>query len=178
MTLLTEIKRIKTLMQIKENSADNVVIRPYNQETDFETIYNNLEEVYHKIGWEKADIWDELEPGTQLGVVLEVNGEVAGFYFLKEETIPNDGNPEPYNTLKNMRGVEGVGLGIFKKYMGLGLGKKLIEYPKSIGYDYIWGYQLKSLENIDDWLKRREIYVETPQMYITYQIFNSNEESN
>jgi len=177
MTLLTEIKRIKTLMQIKEDSADNVVIRPYNHETDFEQIYSHLEEVYHKIGWGAAGIWGILKSGARLGVVLEINGEVAGFYFLKENPIPEIRNSEVYDMLKDMRGIEGVGLGIFEKYKGLGLGKKLIEYPQSMGYDYIWGYQLKSLENIDDWLKRRKIYAEGGGQYITYQIFNSNEEN-
>jgi len=39
------------------------------------------------------------------------------------------------------------------------------------GVDYIWGFQFKSLKNIDDWLKRRKIYFENEGLYITYQIF-------
>ena len=58
------------------------------------------------------------------------------------------------------------------------IGKQLIVYPETIGADYIWGYQLKQLDNINDWLKRRKIYHENPGMYITYQIFNNNEQSN
>jgi hypothetical protein len=51
----------------------------------------------------------------------------------------------------------------------------LINYPTSMGYDYVWGYQLKMLDNINDWLKRRKIYADIGNMFITYQIFNSNE---
>ena len=69
-----------------------------------------------------------------------------------------------------------MALGVFSEYKNSGIGKMLIEYPKTLGVDYIWGYQLKALENINDWLKRRKIYLQTPGLYVTYQIFNDNEE--
>jgi len=48
----------------------------------------------------------------------------------------------------------------------------MIEYPKNLGFDYIWGMQFKQLGNIQDWLKRRKIYSDDGNVYITYQIFN------
>jgi hypothetical protein len=39
----------------------------------------------------------------------------------------------------------------------------------------VWGYQFKSLKNIDDWLKRRKIYYENAGVYITYQMLKNKE---
>jgi hypothetical protein len=74
-----------------------------------------------------------------------------------------------------MFGIQGVALGVSSKFKNLGIGKMLINYPSTLGYDYVWGYQLRALDNINDWLKRRKIYSETGNMFTTYQIFNSNE---
>ena len=103
------------------------------------------------------------------------NGEVAGFYFLGNDQIPEIRNNETYTKLSTLKGVEGIGLGVLKKFKNLGIGKKLIEYSQRIpNVDYMWGYQLKSLKNIDDWLKRRKIYFENDGLYITYQIFKND----
>ena len=97
---------------------------------------------------------------------------MAGFYFICDKQIPKGGNG--YEDLKDLNGVEGIALGVLKEYKNKGVGKKLIEYPKSIpNVDYIWGYQFKSLKNIDDWLKRRKIYFENNVFYITYQIYSN-----
>ena len=178
MNLLTEITRIKKLMRLNEDVLNNVTIRQYNEETDFKQIYSRLPEIYKNIGWPVEAIWAEIEPVESISVVIDVDGKVGGFYFLRESNIPAGGDPKAYEILKDLRGVEGVALGIFEEYKGLGFGKKLINYPSTMGYDYIWGYQLKSLGNIDDWLKRRKIYADTEGLYVTYQIFNSNEQSN
>ena len=77
-----------------------------------------------------------------------------------------------FEDFEGAEGIEGVALGVDNQYKGLGIGKKLIEYPRNLpNVDYIWGYQLKSLKNIDDWLKRRKIYAENNYLYVTYQIF-------
>lgn len=179
MNIITEIKRIKKLMQLNEEAFDNVIIRPYKGEKDFDVIFTRLPEVYKMINWPAQAIWNEISPvDEQLSIIMEVNGKVGGFYFLREESIPEGGNKEAYETLKNLKGVEGVALGVFDEYKNLGLGRTLINYPSTMGYDYVWGYQLKSLENIDNWLKRRKLYAETNDLYITYEIFNSNEQSN
>ena len=101
---------------------------------------------------------------------MTVDDEVAGFYFLTPRNLRSNGD-----IVDEMVGVQGVALGVSNKFKNMGLGKMLIEYPAELGYDYVWGQQLKQLENIDDWLKRRKIHTETGGMFITYQIFNSNE---
>jgi hypothetical protein len=171
---------LKENEQIDLNEEDqNVSIRPYKDD-DFDEVFNMLEDVYSKLsGMSARSIWSvikaECKGSFGLSIVAEVNGEVAGFYFLTIADLPPK---EGTGITDDMIGVQGVALGISSKYKNLGIGKKLIVYPQTLGADYIWGFQLKQLENIDDWLKRRKIYSEGPNMYTTYQIFNSNEEGN
>lgn len=157
---------------------NNVQIRKYNRETDFKKIFPRLNEVYDKLGWTPDAIWEQIGPvDEELSVVVEVDGNVAGFYFIGGDQIIPGGDPDVYETLSKLNGIEGVALGVFPEYKNAGIGKMLIDYPATLGYDYIWGYQLKTLNNINDWLKRRKIYVQTAGLYVTCQIFNSNEES-
>jgi|LauGreDrversion4_2_1035121.scaffolds.fasta_scaffold555560_2 GNAT superfamily N-acetyltransferase len=177
--ILNEIARVKQLMNIKE-SVGAVKFRNYTPENDFETIFSRLPEIFSKLGenWTSEAIWSNIAPvNEQLSVVAEVDGEIAGFYFINNDPIIPGGDPEVYERLNQLIGVEGVALGVFSEYKNSGIGKMLIEYPKTLGVDYIWGYQLKALDNINDWLKRRKIYLQTPGLYVTYQIFNDNEES-
>ena len=166
-------------MNIKE-SLGGVKFRKYSPETDFETVFSRLPEIFSKLGdqWTSELIWSNIAPVNQeLSIIAEVDGEIAGFYFINDEPIMPGGDEEVYEKLSQLTGVEGVALGVFNEYKNLGIGKMLIDYPKSLGVDYIWGYQLKALDNINDWLKRRKIYVQTPGLYVTYQIFNDNEEN-
>lgn len=157
----------------------NVTIRPYRDD-DHESVFNMLPDVYSKLGgMSAASIWSVIRGQCHgsfgLSVIAEVNNEVAGFYFLTQSDLPPR---EDTGITDDMIGIQGVALGVSSKYKNLGIGKMLIEYPKTVGADYVWGFQLKDLENINDWLKRRKIYSETSNMYITYQIFNNNEEGN
>lgn len=164
-------------IDLDEEETAQVIIRPYTDD-DFEPVFNMLTDVYSKLESMSAKtIWSVIrsECGGSFGlsVVAEVNGEVAGFYFLAQHDLrPKEGT----GITEDMIGIQGVALGVSSKYKNLGIGKQLIEYPKTIGADYVWGFQFKRLENINDWLKRRKIYTETSTMYTTYQIFNSNEE--
>lgn len=153
--------------------ADNVTIEKMTID-DVHVIYDRLGEVFDKTGLSNEQVWNEVEHfDIDLSVVAKVNGELAGFYFIGDAQIPNvpqDGNL--YEELSKLNGVEGIGLGVFKEFKNMNVGKKLIEYPKNLpGIDYVWGFQLKSLKNIDDWLKRRKIYFENAILYITYQVF-------
>ena len=78
-------------------------------------------------------------------------------------------NNYKYNQLK---GVEGVLLVIDESIRNLGYGNKLKDFPKSLNVDYVWGEQLKELNNLDDWLKRRILIAETEHVYITAEFFN------
>lgn len=151
--------------------AQGVEIRKMKTE-DIPVIYERLQEVFERTNMSNQTIWDvilEEEPDANFSFVATVGGEIAGFYFISPIPIPEI-EGVPYDEFEDTVGVEGVALGVFPEYKNLGIGKKLIEESQTaLDADYIWGMQLKSLKNIDDWLKRRELYYETPTYYITYQ---------
>lgn len=162
------------IKRILREETNSVRIRKYEPDTDFEKIYNNLGLVYNMLEMSNDEILEEIEPiDSDNSIVVEVDGKLAGFYFLRPGSIPENINPELYEELKDLSGIEGVALGVFPEYKNLGIGKRLIEYPKNMGYDYIWGYQFKPLKNLGDWLKRRKYYGfdEEENAHITYQVF-------
>jgi len=55
----------------------------------------------------------------------------------------------------------------------MGWGNKLKDAPKTLDVDYIWGQQFKGLNNLEDWLKRRELIHETQDIYITAEIIKT-----
>jgi GNAT superfamily N-acetyltransferase len=146
------------------------------EQTDVEYLKDKLADVFDKTGLSNEQIMDEISHfDMNISLVAIVNDEIAGFYFLGNDQIPEIKNNESYNELSNLKGVEGIGLGVLKKFKNMGIGKKLIEYSQRIpNVDYIWGYQFKSLKNIDDWLKRRKIYFQNNSFYITYQILKND----
>lgn len=141
------------------------------QEGDLKNIRKMVEQVFHKTGMSELHLWGTMaNMDTDISIVVTVDGELAGFYFLAEHNIPKINNVD-YAQFENKRGLEGIALGVFPKYKNKGVGKRLIEYTQqNMNYDYIWGMQLKSLENINDWLKRRKIYYESSHLYITYRM--------
>ena len=99
--------------------------------------------------------------------------KIVGFYLLQYNTLfhgieLNEMKPlidlTPY---KNKTGIEGVALWVDPKYRGQGAGNSLKDVPKSLGADYIWGLQFKSLNNLNDWLKRRQLVAENGGVYLT-----------
>lgn len=105
---------------------------------------------------------------------LTVNGKIVGFYLLNEKNVNEVVEPEySFEDLAkydNKRGVEGIMLMILPECRGYGFGDMLKELPKALGYDYIFGQQLKNLNNLTDWLKRRRLVGELPEfggIYVT-----------
>lgn len=101
-------------------------------------------------------------------LLLNENDEIKGVYILGDQPIESLVKTDEY---KNLKGVEGVVLAVDRELRGKGWGTKLKEYPKNLGYDYIWGQQLKTLNNLEDWLKRRVLVAETNSVYITAEKF-------
>lgn len=102
-------------------------------------------------------------------MLLDDSDDVVGIYLLGNGQLSDIINSNKY---KDLKGVEGVLLLIDEDIRGEGWGDKLKDYPKTLGLDYIWGQQLKSLNNLDHWLKRREFISETEFIYITAEFFN------
>lgn len=156
----------------KKQPKGNVTITSMTSDDQTE-IFSRIGEVYRKINWKDEEIVDailSLKPNKN-SFVAKVDGELAGFYLIGPRQIPMIPGNDDYEILKDMRGAEGIALGVFPEYKNMGIGKKLIEHSRNnLDVDYIWGGQLKSLENIDDWLKRRKIYYENDNLYLTYEI--------
>ena len=94
--------------------------------------------------------------------------KILGVYLLGDTQLTYYVDAPKY---EGLRGVEGVLLSVDSSIRGLGYGNKLKDYPKTLGYDYIWGQQFKGLNNLNDWLKRRELVATTSEVYITAEIF-------
>jgi GNAT superfamily N-acetyltransferase len=118
-------------------------------------------------------------------IKMVVDGEIVGFYLLStqetmsrfmgmatDEDIYFDiKDKKLYEELKNKSGIQGLAVGILENYRNKGLGKILLEYPKSLGYDYIWGCQMDGPSNMEQWLKRRKIIASYPGYTITAEMF-------
>ena len=97
-------------------------------------------------------------------LLLNDEDNIKGAYILGNHQIPSILAADDYLGLD---GIEGVLLCVDESIRGLGYGNQLKEYPKSLGYDYIWGQQFIPLGNLNDWLKRRELIGRTEDVYIT-----------
>jgi len=101
-------------------------------------------------------------------ILLNDEDKIMGLYLLGDSQLDSLTVNEKYVDLK---GVEGVLLAVSEEIRGQGWGNKLKDFPKTLEVDYIWGQQLKTLNNLEDWLKRRELIAETQSVYITAEIF-------
>jgi hypothetical protein len=100
--------------------------------------------------------------------LVDENDKLMGLYLIGNQQVGSIIKDVTYTKLK---GVEGVVLAVDESIRGLGWGDKLKDYPKTLGVDYIWGQQLKTLKNLDSWLKRRVLVGETAGVYITLEEF-------
>lgn len=101
--------------------------------------------------------------------VLLLDGDnIKGVYILGNHQLPSQYVQAKY---VGLIGIEGLLIAVDESVRGQGWGNKLKEYPKTLGYDYIWGQQFKGLNNLKDWLKRRELIATTDEVYITAEIF-------
>lgn len=121
----------------------------------------------------KKEYFDEIlkyETNWDISILLlNEDNDIKGVYLLGDKQIDSIVNKKDYKPLK---GVEGILIAVDKSFRGKGWGTKLKDYPKKLGFDYIWGQQLKTLGNIHDWLKRRILISETDTVYITLELFD------
>lgn len=99
-------------------------------------------------------------------MLVDENDILKGCYLFGNQQIDSILGETEYS---NLKGVEGVLLAVDKSIQGQGWGNKMKDFPKTLGFDYIWGQQLKTLNNLQDWLKRRELITETKSVYVTLE---------
>jgi hypothetical protein len=100
-----------------------------------------------------------------------LNGKTIGCYLLNEESITS----YDFNSLENLssyrdkKSLQGVALGILKEYRGYSYGRQLRDSALSLsGYDYIWGFNARILNNLPNWLQYgRRLVGETESSYVT-----------
>ena len=138
-----------------------------------------------KIKIKKEDLHQKVKPRLSNGIsiCLKYNSEIVGAYLLNNKSINDfidqirqdkisdfrrDETRIDLNEKLSDKGLQGIALVVLNEYRGEGLGRILKEYTYKLGYDYIWGVQDKSLENIDFWTKTRKIFAESRNRYATY----------
>lgn len=122
-------------------------------------------------GWVVEYSKEAMDP--QLSVVVLEGHEVIGFYIVGRRSV-GEGTQgmkqlEDLSGYQDKRGVEGIALGVVSSARGKGIGNRLKDYPKHLGVEYVWGLQMRSLNNLKDWLKRRRLVAESPECYATLE---------
>jgi ribosomal protein S18 acetylase RimI-like enzyme len=115
--------------------------------------------------------------------VAEVDGNIAGFFFIGDSEIPAlsdyKGSPmekyfvdsDYHKDLINLNGAEGVALGVNPEYKGYNIGVGLLRYMlQNSNYDYMWGGMLTSLQNINFWKRRSKVFFDSPDIKMTYAL--------
>lgn len=108
------------------------------------------------------------ETNWDLSIMLLDGEELKGVYLFGDQGV---GSLADLSEYANLKGIEGVLLAVDKSIQGQGWGNKMKDFTKTLGFDYIWGQQLKTLNNLEDWLKRRVIVAETKNVWITLEKF-------
>lgn len=100
-----------------------------------------------------------------------LNGKIIGVYLLNDVSVLSNGmhRCENLDSYFNLSAIQGVALGIQKEFRGLNYGRKLRDSILSLDeYDYIWGFQGKCLNNLENWLAYgRRLVGETNDSYVT-----------
>ena len=102
-----------------------------------------------------------------ISIKLELNKKIIGFYLFNDNDIYSN-----KDIFKNKKGIEGVALGIEKKYRGKGFGNLLIDKSYELfkdKYDYIWGQHLKTLNNLENWKTKRTIIDNGSPVFLSYK---------
>lgn len=98
--------------------------------------------------------------------------KIVGCYILNNDPYLFSSNTGvDTSEYKDLRALHGVGLAVLPEYRGLGIGKALRDYTATMGYDYIYGMHLSSLNNLEHWKKVREVVYTSSSMHITLKDF-------
>lgn len=104
-----------------------------------------------------------------------INGKIVGCYLLGNRSINEGVSDEQMTPLENLNdyenkhGCEGVALVSDPEFRNQGIASKLKSSVS--GFQYIWGLQLKGLNNLQHWLKRRRLVAESNSCYATLEDF-------
>lgn len=144
------------------------------QEEDLDYVISMCEDIFREHDTMASDPL-KMEFFTQLNVSYKalLNGKIIGCYLMNEDPVSNVREDfiisEDISTYNNRKGIHGVVLALKPEFHGNGYGRRLRDTPRIFGrYDYVWGYNVKSLGNIDNWLRYgRRIIGENDTCWVT-----------
>lgn len=96
-------------------------------------------------------------------------------YFLAHNSVckivsdENMAAVEDLSPYQDRSGVEGIALAVSGAHRHRSLASMLKNYPRTLGVDYIFGLQYKSLNNLDHWLRRRRLVAYNDTTYCTLE---------
>ncbi len=102
--------------------------------------------------------------------VMKDGDKIIGGFYIAPTPIPSQLYVQE---LEGLRGCEGVCIFLLPEYRGRGLGKKLRDCPKLLKeqFDYMWGMQLESLNNLQNWIDFGATHVVTLRgVHVTYAL--------
>jgi GNAT superfamily N-acetyltransferase len=115
----------------------------------------------------EAELLDIIQDASNTILKYSDNGKIIGCYIVADRKL---------RQMPDKKGIEGIGLCILPEYRGKGYGELLKDwlekYAKENNYDFVFGQHLKSLHNLEPWLKRRELYAEDSHSYYTIKWIN------
>ncbi len=179
-------KNIKQWSSFIGESQEDIRISTIDpSETD--DVIEVLYQTFKTIGATRDDLRG-LIPRITNGISLKASygNEIVGVYLLKENSVNNFIESVESDQIKDFRrdetkifleeplsdnGIQGIALAILPEYRNMGIPGKMIDQIRNMGYDYMWGVQDKSLENIEYWKKTRKIFAESPINWATYTKF-------
>lgn len=101
-----------------------------------------------------------------------VDNRIVGCYILNNDQYLFGSNTGvDVSEYRDLRALHGVGLAVLPEYRNLGIGRALRDFTETMGYEYIYGMHLPSLNNLEHWKKVREVIYTSPNMHITLKDF-------
>lgn len=139
---------------------------------DLEAILSLSEKIFSEaLGYEYPVLNLLIYSDIDLSWKAMIGDEIIGCYLLGEDSINSyEITPlEDLSAYQDRKGLHGVALGLLKEYRGLSYGRQLRNMPLLMGnYDYIWGGQAKTLNNLDNWTRHgRRLVGFEDENYIT-----------
>jgi len=142
-----------------QNSAFFLSQRPLGQE--WGPAIAIAEDAFEHVSKRDMIKYELMVANPTISPTLWIGETMIAAYFMRPKILLHDA--------AHLDGIQGLGLALVPPYRGRGYGSMLRAWPARTGIDYVWGAQLRTLCNIEDWKKRRIIFREAPFGYITVE---------
>ncbi len=152
---------ITSEITISHFNIDSTSVRAMNQ---IRLALNKTAEIFidnwggndRELAIKQIKIYTHQSTDWDISLKAEINGELVGFYLLSNRKFNQVANEEEnvettFNSNDYDSQLEGIALVVFEEHRGKGIGKLLIDAAEKLPFDFIWGMQFKSLNNLEWW---------------------------